>query len=83
MININGRQYDDVAASKAAKQFRDQLQAVHKAIETYEQAEDGPTAAAYRESIVEVQSKAVKLYLNTSFIIERRVSKRREAISGD
>ena len=76
MININGRQYDDVAASKAAKQLRDQLQDAHKSIETYEQPEDGATVSAYRKSIVEVQSKAVKLYLNTSFVIERRADRR-------
>ncbi len=83
MININGRQYDDVAASKAAKQLRDQLQDAHKSIETYEQPEDGTTVAAYKKAAIDIQVKAVRAYLSLSFIIERRLSERREAISGD
>ena len=77
MITVNGRQYNDVAASKAAKQLRDQIQDAHKLIMTFDPDAEGVDLATYAKKITDAMVIQVKAYLSEPFISERRMAERR------
>jgi len=83
MIDANGRQYDDVAASKAAKKLRDNLQDIHRLIMTYEPEDEGVALATYAKKMIDSAVKQVREYFAETFIVQRRgdIDERRGFVS--
>lgn len=73
MINrSDGRQYDDVAASKAGKTLRDFIVDAHRSIYTYEPSEDGFSVIDYTKGLTNQATELLLEYLSQPFTADRR-----------